>query len=77
MMRLRKNSKHSRKFKCGVSTVIEDANFEQYLQDKLGHLTPKERLVMEPVFRKYRYIFQVEGSNDFKSTDLIEQNNYR
>jgi hypothetical protein len=36
------NSEHSRKFKCGAYTVIEDANFEQYLQHKLGHLTHKE-----------------------------------
>jgi hypothetical protein len=47
-------------------TLIEDANFEQYLQDKLGHLTQKERSVMEPVLRKYRHIFHAEGSNDFK-----------
>jgi hypothetical protein len=66
------NSKHSRKFKCGVNTVIEDANFEQYLQGKLGHLSHKERSVMEPVLRKYRHIFHVEGSNDFRGTDLIE-----
>jgi hypothetical protein len=66
------NSKHSTKFKCGVNTVIEDANFERYLQDRLGQLTQKERSVMEPVFRKYRYIFHVEGSKDFKGTDLIE-----
>jgi hypothetical protein len=52
-------------------TLIEDANFEQYLQDKLGHLNHKERSVMELVLRKYRHIFQVEGSNDFKGTDLI------
>jgi hypothetical protein len=52
--------------------VIEDANFEPYLQDKLGHLTQKGRSVTEPVLRKYRHIFHVEGSNDFKGTDLIE-----
>jgi hypothetical protein len=71
------NSENSRTFKCGVNTVIEDANLEQYLQDKLGHLTHKERSVMEPALGKYRHIFHVEGSNNFKGTDLIEQNNYR
>jgi hypothetical protein len=70
-MRLRQIPK-SGKIKCGVNTVIEDANFEQYLQDKLGHLTPKERLEMEAILRKYGHIFHVEGSNDFKGTDLIE-----
>jgi hypothetical protein len=47
-------------------TLNEDANFEQYLQDKLGHLTQKDRSVMETDLRKYRHIFHVEGSNDFK-----------
>jgi hypothetical protein len=27
---------------------------------------------MDPVLKKYRHIFHVEGSNDFKGTDLIE-----
>jgi hypothetical protein len=63
------NSEHSRKFKCGVDTVIEDANFEQYLQDMLWHITHNERSVMELVLRKYRHIFHVEGNNDFKGTD--------
>jgi hypothetical protein len=66
------NSEYSRKFKCGVKTVIEDSIFAQYLQDNLGHLTHKERSVMEHVLRKYRHIFHVEGSNDFKGTDLVE-----
>jgi hypothetical protein len=66
------NSEHSRKLKCGVNTLIEDANFEQYLHHKLGHLTHKERSVMEPVLRKYRHTSHIEGSNDFKGTDLIE-----
>jgi hypothetical protein len=35
-------SEHSRKFNCGVNTVIEDENFDQYLQDKLGHFTYKK-----------------------------------
>jgi hypothetical protein len=27
---------------------------------------------MEPVLRNYRHVFHVEGSNDFRGTDLIE-----
>jgi hypothetical protein len=57
--------------------VVEDANFEQYLKGTFRQLSPEDRSVMEPVLRKYRYIFHVEGSNDFKGTDLIEQNNNR
>jgi hypothetical protein len=66
------NPKHIRKTQCGVNTVVEDGNFEQYLQGMLGHLLQKERSVMEPVVRMYRHIFHVEGRNDFKDTDLIE-----
>jgi hypothetical protein len=65
------NSKYRRKTQCGVNSVADDANFE-YLQDKLGHLSQAERSVMEPVLRKYRHVLHVEGSNDFKGTDLIE-----
>jgi hypothetical protein len=41
------NSEHSRKLKC----VNVDANFVQYLQDKLGHLTQKQRSVMETALK--------------------------
>jgi hypothetical protein len=27
---------------------------------------------MEPVLRKYRHVFHVDGCNDFRGTDLIE-----
>jgi sulfate adenylyltransferase subunit 1 (EFTu-like GTPase family) len=43
------NSGHSRRTRCGVNTVDKDANLKQYLQDKIGHLTKKDRSVMEPV----------------------------
>jgi hypothetical protein len=66
------NSNFRRKTYCGVNTVIEGANYKQYLQYKLGHLFHAERSVMEPVLRKYRHVFQVEESNDFQGTDLIE-----
>jgi hypothetical protein len=66
------NSNHRRKTHCGVNTVIDDANYERYL-----HLSHEERSVMELVFRKYRHVFHVEGSNNFQGTDLIEQSNNR
>jgi hypothetical protein len=47
------------------STV--DSSFRQYVRDKLGHLTPEERSVMEPVLIKYRHVFHQEGSNDLKA----------
>jgi hypothetical protein len=50
----------------------DDSSFRQYVRDKLGHLTPKERSVMEPVLMKYKHVFHQEGSNDFKGTDLVE-----
>jgi hypothetical protein len=48
------NINHRRKTHSGVNTVVDDTNYEQYLQDKLGHLSHAERSVMEPVLRKYR-----------------------
>jgi hypothetical protein len=45
------NSEHNRKFKCGVNTVIEDANFEQYLQDKLRH-NPQRKVSNGTCFEK-------------------------
>jgi len=53
-------------------TVVDDASFKHYLQDKLGHLSHAVRSEMEPVLRKYRHVFHVKGSNDFRGTDLIE-----
>jgi hypothetical protein len=44
----------------------------EYLDAKLLHLTSSERAVIEPVLVKYQGIFYVEGSNDFKGTDLVE-----
>jgi hypothetical protein len=52
------------------STV--DSSFRHYVTYKLGHLTPEERSVMEPVLIKYRHVFHYEGNNDFKGTDLVE-----
>jgi hypothetical protein len=46
--------------------------FRKYLDGKLSHLSPSERAVIEPVLVKYQGIFYVEGSNDFKGTDLVE-----
>jgi hypothetical protein len=55
------------------SSVATDPVFDRYLKNKLGHLNTEERAVMEPVQRKYRHVFHQEGSNEFKGTDLVEQ----
>ena len=55
-----------------VYMVVNDTSFKEYLQDKLGHLSPAERSVMEPTLIKYLHIFHEEGSNDFRGTDLVE-----
>jgi hypothetical protein len=49
-----------------------DPSFREYLNDKLGHLTREEREAIEPLLFRYRNIFHVLGTNDFKGTDLIE-----
>jgi hypothetical protein len=50
--------------------VETDPLFEQYLQDKLGHLSQEEWAVVEPVLTKYRHVF-----HDFPGTDLVEHRN--
>jgi hypothetical protein len=45
-----------------------------YIGDKLGHLSSAERAVMEPILKMYQHVFHRERSNEFKSTDLVEQN---
>jgi hypothetical protein len=55
-----------------VSTAGKDTLFQQYLRDRLGHLNPEERPVLEPVLVKYRHVFHREGSNEFRGTDLAE-----
>jgi hypothetical protein len=52
--------------------ITSDSSFRQYVRDMLGHLTPEERSVMEPVLMKCRQVFHKEGSNEFKGTDLVE-----
>jgi hypothetical protein len=47
-------------------------SFREYLNDKLGHLSREEREAIEPVLLRYRNIFHVQVTNDFKGTDLIE-----
>jgi len=69
---VKSNSDHSKETYCGVNTIVDDANFKQYLQDKLQHLTHAEISLMETLLRKYRHVFHVKGSNDFRGTDLIE-----
>jgi hypothetical protein len=52
--------------------VATDPVFDEYLSDKLGHLNTEERVVMEPLLKEYRHVFHQEGSNEFKGTDLAE-----
>jgi hypothetical protein len=49
-----------------------NTEFRRYLDEKLSQLSPSERAIIEPVLVKYQGIFYVEGSNDFKGTDLVE-----
>jgi hypothetical protein len=48
------------------------AKYNEYLEDVLGHLTRKERAVLEPVLRKYRHVFHDDEVAEFKGTDLVE-----
>jgi len=52
-----------------------EAKCREYLDSVLGLLTRKERAVIEPVLRKYRYVFHDEDHAEFKGTDLVEHRN--
>ena len=54
-----------------VNTVTE-AKYSKYLDSTLGHLTRKERIVLEPVLRKFRHVFHHDENAEFKGTDLVE-----
>jgi hypothetical protein len=49
-----------------------EALYRKLLQEKLDHLFPEERRVIEPVLLKYAHVFHDEETNDFKCTDVIE-----
>jgi len=63
-------------FVNGKVRTKRDANTEskysEYLEGVLGHLTRKERVVLEPVLRKYRHVFHDDETAEFKGTDLVE-----
>jgi hypothetical protein len=46
-------------------------SFRKYLDEKQGHLSTEERAAIEPVLIKYRTVFYVEVSNEFKGTDFL------
>ena len=46
--------------------------YENFLRNKLDHLSQEERQTLEPVLMKYAHVFHDEETNDFKSTDIIE-----
>jgi hypothetical protein len=46
--------------------------YSKLLKGKLNHLTPEDRLHIEPVLVKYAHIFHDEETNDFKGTRVIE-----
>jgi hypothetical protein len=46
--------------------------FELYLDEKLGHLTAQERSQLEPVLRKYNYLFYEEGSLAVGCTSVVK-----
>ena len=56
-------------FMNGKVRTKRDANagskYSEYLEGALGHLTRKERAVLEPVLRKYRHVFHDDEATEF------------
>ena len=42
------------------------------MQNKIDHLPPEDREILEPVLVKHAHVFHYEETNDFKGTDVIE-----
>jgi hypothetical protein len=55
-----------------ASEKEKEALYNKLLKGKLDHLTPEDRLHIEPVLVKYAHIFHDEETNDFKGTTVIE-----
>jgi hypothetical protein len=69
------NPPHDKRRKNGwrdVYTVAREVKLRRYLDSTLGHLSNRERAVMEPVLTKCMNVFHDDESNQFKGTDLIE-----
>ena len=49
-----------------------ESKYSEYLEGVLGHLTRKERVVLQPVLRKYRHVFHDDETAEFQGTDLVE-----
>jgi hypothetical protein len=50
----------------------ENPKFQEYLKEKLSHLSRSERSAVEPVLIKYAHVFHDEESNEFKSSNVVE-----
>jgi hypothetical protein len=46
--------------------------FDLYLNEKLGHLTEKDRKILEPILRKYYHIFYQEDSSEIGCISVVK-----
>ena len=49
-----------------------ESKYSEYLECVLGHLTRKDRTVLEHVLRKYRHLFHDDEAAEFQGTDFVE-----
>jgi hypothetical protein len=62
---------------CVVQRELSDTDqslweYDKYSQGKLRHLTKAERRILEPVLRKYCYLFYGFGSTDIGCTSQVQ-----
>jgi hypothetical protein len=46
--------------------------YQKLLIDKLDHLDPKKKGLIEPVLKNFAHVFHDEDNDDFKSTNAVE-----
>ena len=54
---------------CRPVNTVTEATYNKYLDSTLGHVTRKERNVLDPVLRKFRHVFHHDEDAEFKGTD--------
>jgi hypothetical protein len=60
-------------FASDENKATTNSKCQSNLDERLGHLTPSESTVIEPVINRYDHIFHDDGNNNFKIMHLVEQ----
>jgi hypothetical protein len=66
------NTKETANTEFPTKQGTNDKLYQKLLVDKLDHLDPREKQLIEPVLKRFVHVFHDEDTNDFKSTNAVE-----